>query len=194
MGLDVSGAPRVLLGGGIGAGKSTVADVFALHGFHVVNADQVAADLMVPGSDISIAVAEEWPSVASNGVVDRQALALIVFADAGELRRLETLTHPAIADEIARRVSDAPGAVLVEIPLLRLEFSSDWHRIAVIADEKVRIARAVVRGGSAADIRRRVAAQPTDDEWVDWADAVIENGGAWSEALNATVLAIEACA
>lgn len=193
MGLDVSEAPRVLLGGGIGAGKSTIAEVFARHGFSSVNADRIAAEMMSPGSDTTAAVARQWPSVVSNGIVDRGALAEIVFADQAELRRLELITHPQIEAEIIRRISRDPGAIVVEVPLQHLELPGIWYRIAVIADEAVRIARAVARGGIATDIRRRASSQPSDDEWLEWGDMVIENSGSWAETLKATEAAIVAC-
>jgi dephospho-CoA kinase len=193
MGLDVSAAPRVLLGGGIGAGKSTIAAVFAENGFFSIDADRIAAEMMSPGSDTTVAVAQWWPSVVSCGAVDRRALAEIVFADEAELRHLETITHPEIVAEIVRRVSGESGAVIVEIPLLHLELPGVWCRIAVIADEDVRIARAVARGGTAADVCRRVSTQPSDDEWAEWGDVVIANSGSWADTLKAAEAAIAAC-
>jgi dephospho-CoA kinase len=117
----------------------------------------------------------------------------VVFSDADELRRLEAITHPAIAAEISRRVTEDAGSVLVEIPLLRLELVGDWYKVAVVADEEIRIARAVARGASVADVRGRVAAQPSEDEWAEWGDFVIDNGRAWAETLLAVEAAIGVC-
>jgi dephospho-CoA kinase len=184
MGLDGPDDARVLLGGGIGAGKSTVAEEFGRLGFTVFDADAVGAEVLRTGRAETEAVAQRWPAVVSNGVVDRKALAQIVFSDAEELQRLESITHPSIRDEIMRLVSGTPGSVLVETPVQHLTMPGDWFKVAVIADQEVRIARAVTRGGDAADIRNRVASQVSDGEWVEWADAVIDNGGAWTETLR----------
>jgi dephospho-CoA kinase len=182
----------VLLGGGIGSGKSSIAEVFAEHGFLVIDTDRVAAEMMRPGSEAASAVEDLWPSVVVGGVVDRAELARIVFADEGQLRRLEAITHPAIATEVTRRVAESAGPVLVEIPLVHLGLAGEWSRVAVIADEEIRIARAVARGGGAADIRRRVSNQVSDDKWAEWGDVVIENSGAWANTLQSTKAAIEA--
>jgi dephospho-CoA kinase len=184
MGLDGPDDARVLLGGGIGAGKSTVAEEFGRFGFTVFDADAVGAEVLRPGTDATDAVAQRWPAVVSNGVVDRKSLAQIVFSDAEELQRLESMTHPSIRDEIKRLVSLTPGSILVETPLQHLTMPGDWFRVAVIADQEVRIARAVSRGGDASDIRNRVASQLSDNDWVRWADTVIDNSGAWSETMR----------
>ena len=188
MGLDGPDNARVLLGGGIGAGKSTVAEEFGRLGFTVFDADAIGAEVLRPGTDETHAVAERWPPVVSNGVVDRKALAQIVFSDEGELRWLESITHPPIRAEITRLVSATQGSVLVETPLRHLTILGDWFRVAVVADEEIRIARAIARGGDATDVRNRVSSQISDGDWVEWADLVIDNSGAWSE----TIRAIEA--
>lgn len=184
MGLDGPAAVHVLLGGGIGAGKSTIAEEFGRRGFAVFDADTIGAGVLVPGTAATEAVAQRWPTVVSNGVVDRRALAQIVFSDEEELRRLESITHPAIRTEITRLVSATPGPALVEIPLQHLPISGDWFRVAVVANEGVRIARAVARGGDVTDVRNRVSSQVSDGAWIEWADLVIDNGGAWSETLQ----------
>ncbi|TDI51976.1 MAG: dephospho-CoA kinase, partial [Acidobacteria bacterium] len=83
----------------------------------------------------------------------------------------------AIVAEIEIRVATIDGDVVVEIPLLRMNFPGRWLRIAVVADKDVRIDRAVQRGGDRADVERRVAAQVSDEEWMRWADVVIDNNG-----------------
>jgi len=114
-----------------------------------------------------------------------------VFADEDELRQLESITHPAIAAEIARQVAERSGDVVVEIPLQHLDLSGDWYKIAVVADEEVRVARAVARGGDVADVHRRVSSQVSNEQWADWSDTVIDNGGAWAETLHAVRAVIE---
>ncbi|GMQ93969.1 MAG: dephospho-CoA kinase [Acidimicrobiia bacterium] len=191
MGLDGPNAAHVLLGGGIGAGKSTVAEIFVQDGFHVIDADEIGAEILGPGADATRLVAQQWPAAVSNGIVNRRALAQIVFADEDELRQLESITHPGIAAEIARRVAERSGDVVVEIPLQHLVLSGNWFKIAVVAEEEIRIARAVARGGDISDVRRRVSSQVSNEEWADWSDTVIDNSGAWAETLSAVRAVID---
>jgi dephospho-CoA kinase len=174
-------APNVLLGGGIGAGKSSIAKLFAGSGYLLIEADRVGADILAPHTDATAAVDQEWPEVVRDGVVDRSALARIVFADARALEVLESITHPAIAAEIDLRVVSTDLSIVVETPVKALELAGDWIRVAVVADEDTRIARAIARGGDPADVRRRVASQISDEEWTSWADVVIDNNRAWRE-------------
>ncbi len=177
---DGPNAARVLPGGGIGAGRSATADLFVKAGFLWIGADGIGTEVLRPDTEATWAVARFWPEAVKDGVVDREALAGIVFSDSADLARLEAITHPAIAAEIERRVADTPGDVIVEVPLTHLVPSRDWTKVAVVADEEIRIARAVERGGDPADVRRRVSSQVSDDEWIVWADFVIDNNHAWS--------------
>ncbi|MEE8484962.1 MAG: dephospho-CoA kinase [Acidimicrobiia bacterium] len=174
-------AARVLLGGGIGAGKSAVAVIFERAGFLVIEADEIGRSLLAAGTPEAAAVQELWPSVVAEGVVDRAALATIVFGDASELRKLEAVTHPAIAAEIERRVAKTEKDVVVEAPLAHLEISGEWTRVAVVADSRERLARAVARGGDPDDVKRRMKSQMSTAEWMSWADVVIDNNGSWAE-------------
>ena len=173
-------AARVLLGGGIGAGKSAVAAIFERAGFLVIEGDEIGRSLLAAGTPETSAVRELWPSVVADGVVDRAALATIVFDDASELRKLEGVTHPAIAAEIARRLAKTEKDVVVEAPLMHLEISGEWTRVAVVADSRERLARAEARGGDPDDVKRRMKSQMSTAEWTSWADVVIDNNGAWA--------------
>lgn len=178
----------VLLGGGIGAGKSSVAGVFAEAGYVLIEADRVGADVLAPGTEATRCVGLEWPDVVVDGVVDRKALAGVVFRDADALSRLEAFTHPAIGAEITKRVAATESDVVVEVPVQHLTLEGDWTRVAVVAAQATRIARAVDRGGDPDDVKRRVAAQAPDSAWEEWADIVIDNSHTWFE----TERAIEA--
>ena len=175
--------PRtVLLGGGIGAGKSSIADVFARHGFDVVLADRIGAEVLAPGAPAVDDVARRWPDVVEDGIIDRAALASIVFRDPDELAALEAMTHPAITGAIMDRVAAAGGGrILIEIPVRAVVDDLDALRIAVVADAEVRLARAVARGGDRDDVLARMRSQAGEDEWRAWADVVVDNSGAWSE-------------
>lgn len=172
----------VLLGGGIGAGKSSIAALFADRGFDVVEADEVGHRVLATDPEVLSAVSERWPAVVSDGVVDRAALAHVVFRDPSELRHLEQITHPKIRAAIADRIAESrAGKVVVETPLTSMTVTGDgvMVRVAVVADHDVRLARAVHRGGDAADVERRMRLQDDDATWRAWADHVVDNSGAW---------------
>ncbi len=171
---------QLLLGGGIGSGKSSVARFLVETGFLHIEADRVGADVLGPHTEATRTVAALWPKVVNAGIVDRQALATIVFSSSSDLEQLEQITHPLILEEIERLVAESSNDVVVEVPLRRLSPRGEWTRVAVISDEELRVERAVHRGGDAADVRRRVSVQASDAEWIEWADVVIENNGAWS--------------
>jgi dephospho-CoA kinase len=173
----------VLLGGGIGAGKSSIAALFADRGFEVVEADIVGHRVLATDPEVRSAVSNRWPSVVSDGVIDRAALAEVVFSDPSELRHLEQITHPRIRSAIVDRIAESQATkVVVEIPLTSMNVNVDGAivRVAVVADHDVRLARAVIRGGDAADIQRRMRLQDDDATWRAWADHVVDNSGAWT--------------
>ena len=189
--LDEITHPVVLLGGGIGAGKSRVAAVFADNGFEMIEADKVGHGVLEHNVGVIAAVAALWPNSVHGGVVDRGALAAIVFSDPVELAKLESITHPAIREELERRIGDATGPVVLEIPLMKVLAQGPYVRIAVIANEITREMRAVERGARRDDVRKRMAHQPTDEEWSAWADRVIDNSGSWDVTVGATAGVID---
>jgi len=177
---EVASAPiRVVLSGGIGAGKSTVADLLGDRGFVVVAADRLGHEVLAPGGEAFAAVARRWPEVVRDGMIDRARLAGIVFADPAALAELESLTHPAIGRRIAAAVAAAGDRpVAVEVPVISSSLVDPaWTRILVDAPPEVRLARAVARGGDPEDVARRMAVQPEPGRWREWADIVIENTG-----------------
>lgn len=172
---------RVLVGGGIGAGKSTVLRALEEAGYQVIEADRVGHRLLAEAGPVKDAVIERWPEVADGGIVSRPALAAIVFTDPGELQALEAITHPGIRADIERQSAAAGSAsVAVEVPIIGM-FDDGWYRIAVVAPSEERVQRAVARGGIESDVRARVGTQADDDLWRGWADAVIENTGSLSD-------------
>ncbi|GMQ85890.1 MAG: dephospho-CoA kinase [Acidimicrobiia bacterium] len=182
------GALRIILGGGIGSGKSLVAELLDAAGAAVISADGVGHGVLEPGGPAFADVATRWPSVVVGGSIDRSRLADIVFDDPDELAALEALTHPAIIETILDRVAAIDRPVVVEVPLI-LGLGDGWCRVFVDAGEKLRIERAVARGGEEADIRRRVAVQPEREAWLGWADEVMVNEGTVEE-LSARVNAL----
>jgi dephospho-CoA kinase len=187
---------RIALAGGLGSGKSTVGKALAGRGAVVIDADQVARDVVAPGSLGERAVLDRFgPGVERpDGHLDRAALAGIVFANATERLALEAITHPLIREEIDRRLanldagqadraatpSGAPGVVVIEVPLLDRRRQGEYgFDVVVVVDapEDVAVQRSVRRGMSEPDARARMAAQPTAAERLALADRVLANDG-----------------
>jgi dephospho-CoA kinase len=173
---DVSGLSRIIVGGGIGAGKGVVARILSEFGYEVISADEVGHRVLEPGGTAFDDVAARWPSVVVDGRVDRSRLAGIVFRDPDELQELEAMTHGAISEAIGKRVQSIAGPVVVEVPVL-LPLENGWHRVFVDAAEETRVERAVTRGDEEEEVRRRAAAQADRNTWFEWADDVLVNEG-----------------
>jgi dephospho-CoA kinase len=172
------------LTGGIGSGKSTVADLLAARGAIVLDADAIAREVVEPGRPALAAIAERFgPGVLrADGSLDRPALAAVAFVDAASRRDLEAITHPAINDEFTARMDAAPDAAVVvcDVPLL-VESATGRNRrydvvVVVEAPLEVRLERLAARGMAPAEAQRRMAAQATDEQRRAVATYVIENG------------------
>jgi dephospho-CoA kinase len=172
---------RIGLTGGIGAGKSTVAERLRSHGAVVVDADRLAREVLAPGSAGLAAVAEEFgPKVLTpDGALDRAALAAIAFADEGRRRALEAITHPRIAARTAELFAAAPpdAVVVHDVPLLvEKGMGPAYHLVLVVdAPEPVRVARlAATRGMAEADALARIRAQASLEERRAAADVLLD--------------------
>lgn len=172
-----------MLAGPIGSGKTSVGEILRDLGAEVIEADAIGHEVLQPGEVAHPAVAARWPEVVSgDGTIDRARLASIVFSDRRALAVLEALTHPHIAARIERRAATARARlVVVELPLVVDILGEGWPRLVVLADAQTRVARAVARGMDEADVRRRMAAQATEDEWRRSATWVLENDGSPAE-------------
>lgn len=184
------------LTGGIGSGKSTVARMFGELGVHWVDADDVAREVVEPGTAALAQIAEHFGSgiLTADGALDRAQLRGIVFEKPEERKWLEGLLHPVIRDELIRqlqsplspRPSPARGEgslasipyVLLVSPLL---LETDQHelvdRIVVIdVPEETQIARTMARDtNSREQVERIIAAQMPRAKRLERADAVIDN-------------------
>lgn len=171
------------LTGGIGSGKSTVASALARRGAVVVDGDQVARQLQSPGSEAVRAIAERFPGTVDDGwVLDRAALAGVVFTDAAALADLNAIMLPRIREEIRRRVEELRGSarvVVLDLPLLAEGRRGGLSAIVVVdVAPEVAIDRLVrSRGMSEADARARMASQIDRDARLAVADRVIDNSG-----------------
>jgi dephospho-CoA kinase len=178
---------RVGLTGGIGSGKSTVAELLRGWGFEVIDADRIAREVVAPGTPALAAIADHFgPGVLTDdGRLDRAALADIVFHDPAQRAVLEGITHPAIHAEIVRREAAAtrrdPDAVLVvDHPLIVETGQVDAFDalVVVVATEATRLRRLVAqRGMDPDDVRARMASQATDEERRRAATWVVANDG-----------------
>lgn len=181
---------RVVVSGGIGSGKTTVLQKLEDLGAVIIEADRIGHDLLEPGGSSYQAVVERWPSVVVAGRIERRLLAAIVFSDPDQLALLESLTHPAIRNEIANRVDAAGDSdVALELPLSSDLTGSGWTRIVVDAPASLRVRRAVARGMSEEDATNRLAVQPDRTRWLEGADLVVENTGSIKD-LEANVEAL----
>lgn len=189
---------KVGLTGGIGSGKSTVARMLGGAGFSVVDADQIARDIMAPGSPVLDEVAADFGAdlIGDDGALDRGELARRAFATKEDTQRLNAITHPAIRAESERRFAAAEEAgeqaVIYDMPLLvDLGLNQDMDLTVVVdVDKEERIRRLVdKRGLDETDARARMAQQIDDATRLAAADVVIDNNGPL-EALEPQVAAL----
>lgn len=187
---------RVGLTGGIGSGKSAVADLLASHGAVIIDADQLAREVVEPGTAGLEAVAAEFgPGVlTSDGRLDRSAMAGVIFADPQARARLEGIIHPAVRQLAVQRERLAgPDAIVVHvIPLLIETGQSETFDVLVVVDVDPALQRARIQqrdGLSDDEITARLAAQIDRGSRLNVADEVIDNGGD-RDALAAQVAAL----
>jgi len=181
------------LTGGIGSGKSTVADLFAAHGVPVIDTDVVARDLTAPGGAALDAIRAAFGDTVmqADGALDRAALRRRIFSDVGERRRLEAILHPRIRQVVARTLAalTAPYALVV-IPLLVETggYREVLNRVLVVdCPEDLQIARVMARSGLARDEAEAIlAVQAARAARLAAADDVILNTAS-PEALRAEV-------
>ena len=184
------------LTGGIGSGKSTVADLFVARGAALVDTDRLAHALTAPGGAAiePIRAAFGDAVIAADGRMDRAAMRALAFADPAARQRLESILHPMIRAGaqagIAAAIAAGAPYVIVAVPLLveSGDRSGRYDRILVIdCPPEVQIERVVRRSAlPPAQVHAILAAQATREARLAAADDVIDNGGA-PEALSAQV-------
>lgn len=178
------------LTGGIGAGKSTVSEMFVRRGAVIVDADVIVREVQEPGTEAFNEIVEAFGPqvVATDGKLDRQKLAAVVFSDPAKLQKLEAITHPRVGARFAERAQElreTDNVVILDIPLLGASKSGSERFadavVVVTASPGTRIARLQARGMTREDAEARIAAQISDDERLKLADHVLTNDGSIEE-------------
>jgi len=172
----------VALTGGIGAGKSTVAQYLAELGALVIDADHLARLAIERGSDGFAEVLLRFgDEVILNGDIDRKKLAEIVFSDSAARKDLEAIIHPRVQAMFAEAVEDLDhdGILIYEIPLLvETDAAHKFdYVITVEADMQTRKERLLKKGLYISQIDKRMAAQASPQSRESIADSVIRNDG-----------------
>ena len=181
---------RVGLTGGIASGKSTVADELARRGAVIIDADELAREVVEPGTPGLAAIVRRFgEGVQRDGRLDRAALAAIVFADPQARRDLEQIIHPEVRRRAAEREAALPDtAVIVHVIPLLVETGqqSDFDLCVVVdVDPQTQLARLMARGPmSREEAESRIAAQATREQRLAAADIVIHNVGAITDLTN----------
>jgi dephospho-CoA kinase len=170
------------LTGGIGSGKSTVADMFAAHGAAVIDTDLIAHQLTVAGGRAidAIKLAFGADFIAASGALDRAKMREAVFADPAEKKRLEAILHPLIRTETEHAAAQAQGAYILFVVPLLVE-SGLWKQrvsrvLAIDCSEETQIRRVMQRNKlTEPQVRAIIAAQAPREARLAAADDIIIN-------------------
>ncbi len=177
------------LTGGIASGKSTVAAVLRADGVPVLDLDQVAREVVAPGTPALAAIAARWPAVVVEGGLDRKALGALVMADATERTALESITHPLIWARMEAWIAaqHAPAVVIEAALMVETGSYRRYDKLLVVTcSPHTQRARLAAREGyDPAAVERWLASQLPTAEKVRLADALIGNDGDTAE-LEAT--------
>ncbi len=166
--------------GGTGGGKTTVTNILKSFGACVVDADVTARQVVASGCPALSEIAKEW-DVVEEGILNRKALAEIVFNDEAELHKLNSIVHKYVIDEIKSQLVNCMDEIFVIDAIALFESGlSDMCDItvAVIADRNVRCKRIMSRDNlTEQEAWLRINAQKSDEFYINNADVVIRNNG-----------------
>ncbi|UVA79017.1 dephospho-CoA kinase [Pandoraea commovens] len=170
------------LTGGIGSGKTTVANLFATHGIAIIDTDAIAHSITAPGGAAMPAIRRDFGDafVAPDGSLDRARMREAVFSDNAAKARLEAITHPLIRTECERAAAEAEGPYLIFVVPLLVE-SGTWRervqRILVVdCTEETQIARVMSRNRFTREqVKAIMARQASRAQRLAVADDIIDN-------------------
>jgi dephospho-CoA kinase len=189
-GPESEAVPVIGLTGGIGSGKSTVARRLGALGARIIDADRVGHEVLEPGAEAYDPVLHTFGReiLDSSGRIDRKKLGAMVFADPDKLRALNAISHPAMAERMARRIAELrkerPPAIALDAAIL---FQAGWDRLCdrvwtVSASDDAAIRRLAGRDGLPPDqVRARLAAQWTNAQREAKAQRILRNEGSLEE-------------
>jgi dephospho-CoA kinase len=178
---------NVGLTGGIGAGKSEVTKRFAALGARIIDADAIAREVVEPGTSGLAAVIEEFGDGvrASDGSLDREAVAAIVFGDDEARARLNAIVHPLIGDRVFAKLAeyeaeDPDGILINDVPLIAESGVAERYQVIVVVDAPVetqldRLVR--LRGMTREAAQARIDVQASREQRLALATHVIVNDG-----------------
>jgi dephospho-CoA kinase len=176
------------LTGGIASGKTTVSAMLAERGAEVIDADHIARQVVLPGTRAWCRIRDHFgPGVLhSDGQIDRQALADIVFADQAKLTVLNEITHPEIFARIADRLEahhDQDVVVVLDAALLIEAGLADGVDVVIVthSPREIQVERLAAKGMGERDASSRIAAQLAPEQRLARADIVIDNSGSLEE-------------
>ena len=172
------------LTGGIGSGKTTVANMFATRGAAIIDTDQIAHELTMPAGIAMPAIGQQFGTefIAADGSLDRARMRARVFADPAEKRRLEAILHPLIKSECEREAHHAQGAYLMFVVPLLVE-SGNWKQrvsrvLVVDCPEPLQLQRVMARSAlEDTQVRAIMASQATRAQRLAAADDILLNDG-----------------
>lgn len=175
------------LTGGIGTGKSTASDFLREAGFVVIDADQIAREVVEPGEPLLAELQQAFGDsiLMDDGTLDRKGLAGIVFSDKTKRRQLDRIMHGRIIEVIKQRISfymrhEEYKGIIIDAPLLFETGLEEYcNRVwLLVADKKIRIVRVCERDGATPqEVEARINNQLDDTEKRALADLVIDNSG-----------------
>jgi len=174
---------RIGLTGGIASGKSTVADMFSAYGIPVIDTDEIARDVVTPGSPGLAEVQRQFGAgvIASDGTLDRAALRKIIFENDEQRKVLEAILHPRIREETMRRAAVAGGPYqIIVVPLLvESTLKSFMSRIVVVdCDPQTQLERLLSRDAeNLQQAKRIIASQSSREQRLAIASDVVVNDG-----------------
>ncbi|MGL4715643.1 MAG: dephospho-CoA kinase [Aeromonas sp.] len=186
----------VAITGGIGSGKTTIANQFAALGIDVVDADVIAREVVAPGTPALTAIADHFGAgvIDPAGQLDRRALRERVFSEPKAKEWLNALLHPLIRHQMQRQCAAArsPYCLLVVPLLVENQLTGLAQRVLVIdVDEATQLARTCRRDGVSAEQAHAImAAQASRAERLAVADDVIDNQHGSEMAIKARILAL----
>lgn len=172
---------RVGITGGIGSGKTSVANSFAKLGIPVVDSDVIARSLLEPGEDAYKRVVREFGEsiLESSKSINRSKLRDLVFSNKNNRERIENILHPEVRKKILSDINklESPYCIIVIPLLVEAGFLDLVDRVLVVdADESVRIARVMERDNiSRQDVKKIIDSQATNQARLDIADDIINN-------------------